>query len=114
MAKLIATSADGRIGARSRVTLHFSLLLESGEEVDTTRRGRAVSFVMGDGNLLPGFEAALHGMKAGDDAQIPLEPGQAFGERNPANVQIIDSDKFRGIALEPGLMVSFSATERPE
>ena len=28
------------IGENSRVTLHFAVLLDSGEEVDTTRRGQ--------------------------------------------------------------------------
>jgi len=111
MPELIASSAEQRIGPSSRVTLHFSVLLESGEEVDTTRRGRPASFVMGDGNLLPGFEAVLQGRKAGDDAQIGLEAHEAFGERNAQNVQVLASDKFTGIALEPGLMVSFSAVD---
>ena len=111
MSELITSTTRQRIGPSSRVTLHFSVLLESGEEVDTTRRGRPASFVMGDGNLLPGFEAVLQGLSAGDDAQIELEAEQAFGERNPENVQVIASDRFRGMDLEPGLMVSFGAPD---
>jgi FKBP-type peptidyl-prolyl cis-trans isomerase SlpA len=111
MSQLITSSAQQRIGLKSRVTLHFSVLLPSGEEVDTTRRGRPASFSMGDGNLLPGFESALQGMKAGDDAQLELAPSQAFGERNPKNVQVIDSARFAGMPLEPGLMVSFAAAD---
>lgn len=111
MSRLITSTAQQPIGPGSRVTLHFSVLLETGEEVDTTRRGRPASFVMGDGNLLPGFEAVLVGLKAGDDAQIPLEPMAAFGERDPKNVQILPAEQFRGMALEPGLMVSFAAPD---
>lgn len=111
MSRLITSTAQQPIGPASRVTLHFSVLLETGEEVDTTRRGRPASFVMGDGNLLPGFEAALVGLKAGDDAQISLEPADAFGERDAKNVQILPAGQFRGMALEPGLMVSFAAPD---
>ncbi|MEQ8857687.1 MAG: peptidylprolyl isomerase [Pseudomonadales bacterium] len=99
------------IDEHSRVTLHFALLLETGEEVDTTRRGRPATFEVGDGNLLPGFEAALFGMRAGDDAQIELPPAQAFGDHNPDNVQILDKTRFRDVDLEPGLVVSFAAQE---
>jgi len=67
------------VGENSRVTLHFAVLLDTGEEVDTTRRGQPATFEVGDGNLLPGFEQVLMGMRAGDDAQIELTPEQAFG-----------------------------------
>ncbi len=111
MSRLIASSASQPIRPGSRVRLHFSLLLETGEEVDTTRRGKPASFVMGDGNLLPGFEEALMGLKAGDDLQIELEPAAAFGERNPDSVQILETRAFGDIALEPGLIVSFASPE---
>jgi FKBP-type peptidyl-prolyl cis-trans isomerase SlpA len=112
---LIAKASQGQperpIDTQSRVTMHFAVLLESGEEVDTTRRSRAATFEMGDGSVLPGFEAALLGMKAGDDAQILLEATEAFGDRNPVNVRLLDVNKFAGIELEPGLMVSFAAPD---
>jgi FKBP-type peptidyl-prolyl cis-trans isomerase SlpA len=109
MSSLIARGNGRRITASSRVTLHFAVLLETGEEVDTTRRGKPATFEMGDGNLLPGFEEALLGMQAGDDAQIELAPEQAFGEHRPQNVQLIDRGQFAGQALEPGLIMSFAA-----
>jgi FKBP-type peptidyl-prolyl cis-trans isomerase SlpA len=102
---------DRQIDGQCRVTLHFAVLLETGEEVDTTRRGRAATFEMGDGSLLPGFETALKGMQAGDDAQITLEPADAFGEHNAGNVRLLDVNKFSGIELEPGLLVSFAAPD---
>ena len=109
MSTLIGRESDRRIDEHCRVTLHFAVLLESGEEVDTTRRGKPATFEMGDGNLLPGFEAALVGMRAGDDAQIVLQAAEAFGEHHPGNVQVLSRDEFQGIDLEPGLMVSFKA-----
>jgi FKBP-type peptidyl-prolyl cis-trans isomerase SlpA len=111
MDNFIAKESDRRIDAQCRVTMHFAVLLETGEEVDTTRRARAATFEMGDGSVLPGFEAALIGMQAGDDAQILLEPDDAFGDHNPGNVRLLDVNKFAGMTLEPGLMVSFAAQD---
>jgi len=108
---LIAKASDRQIDGQCRVTLHFAVLLETGEEVDTTRRARPATFEMGDGSVLPGFETALLGMKAGDDAQILLEPDDAFGAHNQDNVRLLDVNKFAGIALEPGLMVSFAGPD---
>ena len=118
MSDLIVSSGaepKPRIGEGSRITLHFALLLPSGEEIDTTRRGQPATLTMGDGNLLPGFEAVLIGMQEGDDAQITVAAADAFGERNPANVQVMPKDRFTDFGpdqtLEPGLMISFQAAD---
>ena len=99
------------IGHGTRVTLHFSLLLESGEEVDGTRRGRPATFEVGDGNLLPGFEAALFGLSTGDEARIPIPPERAFGEHRRENVRLMNRERFRGVDLTPGVVVSFTAAD---
>ena len=109
MSNLINGPGDRAIQPGDRVRLHFALHLESGEEIDTTRRGDPAMFTMGDGNLLPGFEAAILGMRAGDDAQILIEPEDAFGLHRTENVQILRRDRFAAdMVLEEGLMVSFS------
>lgn len=109
---LIARSglSDSRpIGPGDTVRLHFALYLESGEEVDTTRRGDPAMLTIGDGNLLPGFEAVLMGMRAGDDTQTLLEPEEAFGPHHSANVQMLRRDRFAAdLDLEEGLMISFA------
>ncbi len=108
MADLPAGRAPRAIRPGDRVRMHFALYLESGEEVDTTRRGDPVIFTLGDGNLLPGFEAVLLGLNAGDDVQVLLEPEAAFGLHRQENIQIMDRRRFHdGLALEAGLMVSF-------
>ncbi len=97
------------------VRLHFSLLYESGEEIDSTRNGKPATFTVGDGSLLPGFEEALLGKTVGFSEQISLPPEAAFGERNEQNVQVIDRQRFAAMVgespLEPGLVVSFQAPD---
>lgn len=86
---------DTRIGAGCQVDLHFSVALENGIELDNTRaRAEPVSLVIGDGNLLPGFENALIGLRAGDRRTVHLPPEDAFGAWNPDNVQTFDTVKF--------------------
>lgn len=112
MTDLIA-SEQALIGPASEVTLHFSLILPSGEELDSTRSGKPATFTMGDGSLLPGFEACLLGKAAGYSEQVKLPASEAFGEHNPGNVQLLDKNRFNGLdePLEPGLMVSFQAPD---
>ena len=48
-----------------RVTLYFSLKLENGKTVDSNFDGKPATFTLGDGSLLPGFEAPLVGFGGG-------------------------------------------------
>ena len=98
-----------QIDANSAVTLHFALLTEAGDTIDTTFVGEPASLAIGDGNLLPHFEACLLGLKAGDHQHFTLPPEQAFGQHNQANLQRLKRHQFGAdMVLEKGLVVSFA------
>jgi FKBP-type peptidyl-prolyl cis-trans isomerase SlpA len=100
--------ADG-LGPGMQVTLHFALELESGAVVDSCYDKAPARFTVGDGSLLPHFETALYGMKAGETRELLLPPARAFGEPSEGNVQRFPRFRFPpDLALEPGLMVDFA------
>lgn len=111
------TSSNTVIGPSSTVTLHFSLTINGDEIVDSNFDRAPASFNVGDGKLLPGFEQALFGLKAGDKATLIIPPEQGFGQTNPNNVQCLERSGFSAdMALSKGLMISFgdaSGAERP-
>lgn len=113
MSDRIAGQNDLAIGPGTRVSLHFSILLADGQEIDGTRKDSdPATFDFGDGQLLPGFEEAMVGLRAGDARQLTLLPEQAFGEGNPGNLRTLPRAQFgKDIALEPGLIVSFASPE---
>lgn len=106
-----------KIGPGKRVTLHFSVYLAEGQVLlDTTReRPDPVSFVVGDGSLIPGFESAITGLKAGDRRSMVIPAQKAFGDWNPENQQVFSRNYFDAeMALEPGLVVSFADKAKAE
>jgi FKBP-type peptidyl-prolyl cis-trans isomerases 2 len=105
---------EQRIGPDRQVTLHFAIKLESGDVVDSTFDKRPAVFKVGDGNLLPGFEQALYGFKAGDKRSIAIEPEQGFGQPNPQNVQIMPRSNFEGMELSEGLLIIFNDAANAE
>ena len=97
------------VGPNTRVTLHFSVLLESGEEIDTTRRSRPATFTVGDGSLLPGFEQAMFGLSAGADEQLSIPAADGFGVLREENLRFMPMSQFGvNVVPEPGLVVSFA------
>jgi len=105
---------EQRIRENTEVTLHFALHLENGDTVDSTFDKSPATFKVGDGNLLPGFEAALFGFKAGDRRTVKVLPENAFGQPNPQNVQVMPVSQFEGMELSEGLLVIFNDAANTE
>jgi len=100
---------DLPVGEATRVHLNFALQLEDGSEVDSNFGNDPVSFVVGDGSLLPGFERLIFGMCAGERRSFTLAPDEAFGEPSEENVQRVRRDRFQGDdELRVGLVFSFA------
>jgi FKBP-type peptidyl-prolyl cis-trans isomerase SlpA len=91
------------------VTLHFALMLENREHIDSNFDRDPVRFTMGDGSLLPGFEQVLLGLKKGDTNEVLLAPGAAFGVVNEDNIQRFPRYQFPpDLDLTPGLVINFA------
>jgi len=109
-----ANDSVTRVADGARVTLHFSLSLPDGQVIDSNFEQQPATFVVGDGNLLPGFETALNGLAAGDSIDVLLPAEQAFGAVNPENVQSLPRQQFAGLLanttdpVEPGTVLAFT------
>ena len=103
--------AEVPVGPGTRVTLKFSLSLPSGETID---HAESATFEVGDGSLLPGFESAMFGMKAGESASHEIEARHGFGEPNEDNVHKMKQINFSDMDLVQGLVVSFKDGEGNE
>jgi FKBP-type peptidyl-prolyl cis-trans isomerase SlpA len=73
-----------RVG--DRVTLHYRLACQGEEIVNTFSDGAPEIFILGQGEIDPRLETLLLGLAAGDHRTWQLDPGDAFGPRDPALV----------------------------
>ena len=65
------------------VSVHYKGTLDSGEEFDSSRDRDPLSFMVGAGQMIPGFDAAVQGLRLGEVKTVRLVPAEAYGERNP-------------------------------
>ena len=105
---------EHRIGPDMEVTLHFAIKLDNGDVVDNTFEKNPATFRVGDGNLLPGFESVLFGLKSGDKRVLAIEPEQGFGQPNPQNVQVMPRGNFQDMELSEGLLIIFNDAANAE
>ena len=75
------------VGPGTRITLKFALFLKHGDLIDSTG-DKPASCVIGDESLLPGFERAMFGMRAGEKEIFEISPENGFGVPNPENIHI--------------------------
>lgn len=64
-----------------KVKVHYKGILDDGTQFDSSYdRGEPLVFTLGAGEMIPGFEAAVEGMEAGEIKTVRLEPADAYGE----------------------------------
>jgi FKBP-type peptidyl-prolyl cis-trans isomerase SlpA len=71
----------------SFLTLHYRLAGPDGADVVNTFGARPATLSLGEGQLAPAMESLLLGLTAGRHETFQLEPGLAFGPRNPELMQ---------------------------
>lgn len=83
------------------VKVHYTGKFDNGEMFDTSEGSDPLTFKVGGGQVIPGFDAALLGMQIGETKNIVIPPEQAYGMRQEELVQTITRDQFRLNGVEP-------------
>lgn len=76
-------------GAGDTVKVHYHGTLDSGEVFDSSLRRAPLTFTVGSGQVIEGFDDAVRGLAVGDSVRVRLEPERAYGERDPAAVMTV-------------------------
>lgn len=81
------THAVPTVAQGSFLTLHYRLAGPDGEDLVNTFNEKPATLSVGSGEMSPALEARLVGLTEGTRTTIALEPGEAFGPRNPEMIQ---------------------------
>lgn len=77
------------------VNVHYRGTLTDGTEFDNSRtRGQTISFQVGSGQMIPGFNDAVVGMTTGETKSVTLDPTQAYGQRNEEAFNTVPREAF--------------------
>lgn len=71
------------IKKNSVVTLKYCLKNTEGLELDHSDEDEPLSYLHGSGQIVPGLETALSGLKIGDKKAVTIAPTEAYGEVVP-------------------------------
>ena len=65
------------------VVVSYAARSSDGEEVSRADAERPLSFVLGSGSLIRGFEEAVEGMRKGEKRVVEVPPEKGFPEGHP-------------------------------
>ena len=70
------------------VSLHYIGTFDDGTKFDSSRdRGQPLTFQVGSGQVIPGFDTAVRSMTVGETQDVRIEAAEAYGETNPEAFQ---------------------------
>tara|TARA_R110000824_G_C14756965_1_gene629339 strand:+ start:87 stop:518 length:432 start_codon:yes stop_codon:yes gene_type:complete len=77
------------------VSVHYRGTLNDGTEFDSSHsRGEPITFQVGSGQMIEGFDDALPGMAVGETKNITLAPGKAYGDADPEAIADVPKSAF--------------------
>lgn len=72
----MAQASEGSV-----VHIHYTGRLDDGTVFDSSEGRDPLSFTVGSGQVIAGFDAAVRGMAPGDSCTTTIEPSEGYGER---------------------------------
>ena len=104
------------------VRIHYTGTLTDGTQFDSSSGRDPLEFTLGSGQVIPGFDKAVHGMAVGDSKSVNISASDAYGPRHEQMVQEIpksalpaDLEPAEGMSLqargEDGRVVNLTVTQ---
>jgi peptidylprolyl isomerase len=93
---VLVMGCGGGIGAAvgDRVTVHYTVRLDDGTVVSSSVGGEPLTFVIGDGTMLAGFDEEVRGMGVGERKTFTIPAEKAYGEYRDDLVVVLARDEL--------------------
>jgi FKBP-type peptidyl-prolyl cis-trans isomerase SlyD len=101
-AEMQQTAAKNTVAEGNEVSIEYTLTLEDKEVVDTNVGGEALTYTQGTGQIIPGLESALEGMKVGESKHVKVPPQEGYGVVNPQAYQEVPKENVPAEAQKVG------------
>ncbi len=97
-----AGKGDKVIQNGSEVSLEYTLSDDKGKVIESNKGKEPLKYTQGQGQLIPGLERELMGMKAGGTKNVRVKPEDAYGPVDPKAYREIPRDNVPAEALKVG------------
>ena len=99
----------------NKVKVEYEGKFDNGEIFDSSKHGEhshPLEFVVGKGQVIPGFEEAVIGLKKGDEKEIKLESEEAYGNYDSTLKREIPKEVIpEGQEIKEGMIIVMQTPE---
>lgn len=90
------------------MTVQFEYTLTVGQQIVDSSQGKGpMNYVHGRGEIIPGLEREMSGMRAGDSKEITVKPQDAYGQASPAALLEVPRTQLpQGTEPQVGMILS--------
>ncbi len=93
----------------SVVKVHYTGKLINGEQFDSSVDREPLEFIVGAGQMIKGFDAAMPGMNLGEKKTINIAPEDGYGPRSEEAIIPFPKENIPAdMKLEPGMQLTLS------
>ena len=88
-----------------KVKLEYTLFV-GGKVFDTSKGNEPLEYVHGSGQIIPGLEHSLEGLKPGDEKKLHVGPDDAYGPIQPQAILQVPREQIQDETVEVGMILS--------
>ncbi len=93
------------------VTIEYKLTDSSGNLIESTSGKEPLTYIHGAGQIVPGLERELTGLKHGDEKKVQVRPEEGYGLIDEKAYQELPKDKVPPEAHKVGAMLMTKSAE---
>jgi FKBP-type peptidyl-prolyl cis-trans isomerase SlyD len=97
----------------SLVSIEYTLKDEMGKVIESSKDKEPLTYVHGAGQIVPGLEKALTGLRPGDEKTVTVKPEEGYGAVNPDLTQELPKEKLPPDALKVDTMLMMKTPQGP-
>lgn len=98
--------AESVVQPGSVVSFDYTLKDETGKVLDSSEGKAPMRYTHGKGQIIPGLESELAGMKVGDEKHVTVKPENAYGPVDPRAFQEVEKERLPPEALKVGAVLT--------
>ncbi len=93
------------------VAVHYTGKLEDGTVFDSSEGRDPLSFEVGSGQLIKGFDDAVRGLDVGAETSVAIPPAEGYGDHDPQMIQKIPNDRLNAEGVEVGQVLMLQSDD---
>jgi len=96
------------------VKIDYKLTDDEGRTIDSSEGQEPLSYLHGQGNIIPGLERELDGKQVGAQLQVAVQAKDGYGERNEQLTQQVPREQFAQVPdLQVGMQFQVQSENGP-